>query len=52
MVVCDLLTVRKWRSSGRLGGANRWEFEIGEQTNPLDRELDGLREDASNVRHR
>ncbi|RUS79427.1 hypothetical protein EGW08_012804 [Elysia chlorotica] len=43
----DLL-VRKWRKKGTLGGAGRWEIEIGEQSTPINLEMEGLMESSAN----
>ncbi|XP_060564139.1 protein DPCD-like [Ruditapes philippinarum] len=41
------LIVRKWKKKSTLGGAVKWEFEVGEQLGPRMLEADGLME--SNV---
>ncbi|KAK3758085.1 hypothetical protein RRG08_006660 [Elysia crispata] len=43
----DLL-VRKWRKKGTLGGAGRWEIEVGEQSAPINLEMEGLMESNIN----
>ncbi|GFS02655.1 protein DPCD-like [Elysia marginata] len=42
------LIVRKWRKKGTLGGAGRWEMEIGEQSVPINLEVEGLMESSLN----
>ena len=41
--------VRKWRKKGSLGGAGKWEFEVGEQLMPRNLDSEGLMESLSNV---
>ena len=43
------LVVRKWRKKGTLGGAGKWEFEVGEQLMPRNLDSEGLMESMSNV---
>ena len=41
--------MRKWRKKGTLGGAGRWEIEVGEQSAPINLEMEGLMESNINV---
>ena len=43
------VAVRKWRRKGTLGGAGKWEFEVGEQLMPRNLDSEGLMESTSNV---
>lgn len=45
-----LVSVRKWKAKGRLGGVGGWEFEVGEPPIAASPVGDGLMESSNNVR--
>ena len=45
-----IISVRKWKKKSTLGGAGKWEFEVGEQLGPRMLESEGLMESNTNVR--
>ncbi|XP_071090278.1 protein DPCD-like [Haliotis cracherodii] len=42
------LVVRRWRRQGQLGGAGKWETEVGEEIVPRRMEMEGMVESSSN----
>ncbi|CAH1783482.1 unnamed protein product [Owenia fusiformis] len=44
----DVLLVRKWKKSGRLGGEGKWQFEVGEDLSPGSSLTEGLMESSTN----
>ncbi|XP_053407479.1 protein DPCD-like isoform X2 [Mercenaria mercenaria] len=45
---CMIQDVRKWKKKSTLGGAGKWEFEVGEQLAPPMLEAQGLMESNTN----
>ena len=49
--ICFLLPVRKWKKKGSLGGAGKWDFEVGAQLGPRNLDAEGMMESSINVSH-
>jgi len=45
---CD--TVRKHMCKTALGDAGRWEFEVGQDTRPINSDTPGIMENSANVK--
>ena len=41
--------MRKWNRKTQLGGQGQWDFEVGEQVQPLNLDSAGMMESSSNV---
>ena len=41
--------MRKWKKRSTLGGQGKWEVEVGEQTVPVNLDVEGLVESNVNV---
>ena len=44
-----LFSVRKWKVKRPLGGAGKWEYEVGEDLSPKRPDSEGLTESIANV---
>ena len=44
-----LSAVRKWKVKRPLGGAGKWEYEVGEDLSPKRPDSEGLTESIANV---